>query len=667
MKIGIRKPSVKKSISSRTTGRVTRSVKKITSPGYGKKGMGMIKKPSKSLYNKVYRKTTTSITSVGTSYKGSKSTTGSSYKINSSSYKSKGSSYKVKSSSYKSKSYRPINYNGYSIGVNDYEDLYEENKLENKTKYYEIEYTAVKREGYNPTELKEDRFSEKKIRSNEEEVYVNDLDYLITIDELPILTKANHTEYSMYDVEFTTENIEGYVMYDNLEGFSHCIHYNNRYDSKHNISSLYSNMNFNTEVKAKLQMNKVKDRIFINAIYENKGKVEVGEICYIQAPKINEELQLCSNIKIEATGLFLDKLKFKIYIAEDDFNKILVLRDENQTKRLIKEEKYRQLTENQDVSYQFSILGVEAENDGYLEDAILNYEKSIELGYSTAFTYERLYLIYRYMNDMDNAIRVIEKGIEDLSVINEIETLTFIDDKIDAFKTVLNSTDIISLEKECIEEYVEEDNKSIENKPFFSKLLSKFKKDIIPNAYENLENTIDEIKAKYEDVEEGIIEYNKLLTPLKMSRDRFKDREFYNFEPKGYIYYDKLEGFSHCIHFYKSYSDRYNHFNENRYDVKFLNSFELMLTFEKHINIDFILENRDEKIFIVALFEKDKDVVKCEIGYIYSPKINPDLEMCTDIKVQIRKLSYGSINLNIYIKEDEFNKINDNIEKKEEE
>jgi hypothetical protein len=40
MKIGIRKPSLKKSISARTTGKLKRSVKKAVIPGYGQKGYG---------------------------------------------------------------------------------------------------------------------------------------------------------------------------------------------------------------------------------------------------------------------------------------------------------------------------------------------------------------------------------------------------------------------------------------------------------------------------------------------------------------------------------------------------------------------------------------------------------------------------------------------------
>ena len=57
MKFGMRKPSLKKSISARTKGRCKRAVKKALIPGYGKKGTGWIKNPKKAAYNRIYNKT----------------------------------------------------------------------------------------------------------------------------------------------------------------------------------------------------------------------------------------------------------------------------------------------------------------------------------------------------------------------------------------------------------------------------------------------------------------------------------------------------------------------------------------------------------------------------------------------------------------------------------
>ncbi|NST57351.1 hypothetical protein HRG71_13770 [Enterococcus faecalis] len=58
MKVGMRKPSIKKSISARTTGKAKSKFKKAVIPGYGQKGTGFIKNPKKAMYNKVYNKTT---------------------------------------------------------------------------------------------------------------------------------------------------------------------------------------------------------------------------------------------------------------------------------------------------------------------------------------------------------------------------------------------------------------------------------------------------------------------------------------------------------------------------------------------------------------------------------------------------------------------------------
>ena len=57
MKIGFRKPSVKKSLRGRTTSRAKRKIKSAVNPFYGKKGTGWIRNPKKAAYNKVYKKT----------------------------------------------------------------------------------------------------------------------------------------------------------------------------------------------------------------------------------------------------------------------------------------------------------------------------------------------------------------------------------------------------------------------------------------------------------------------------------------------------------------------------------------------------------------------------------------------------------------------------------
>lgn len=58
MKVGMRKPSLKKSFKARTTGKVKRQIKRSINPMYGKKGMGWVNNPKKAAYNKIYNKTT---------------------------------------------------------------------------------------------------------------------------------------------------------------------------------------------------------------------------------------------------------------------------------------------------------------------------------------------------------------------------------------------------------------------------------------------------------------------------------------------------------------------------------------------------------------------------------------------------------------------------------
>lgn len=64
MKMGMRKPSIKRSIKARTTGKVKRAVKRTVNPMYGKKGMGIVNDPKKAVYNKVYNKTTFGVSDI---------------------------------------------------------------------------------------------------------------------------------------------------------------------------------------------------------------------------------------------------------------------------------------------------------------------------------------------------------------------------------------------------------------------------------------------------------------------------------------------------------------------------------------------------------------------------------------------------------------------------
>ena len=61
MRIGMRKPSVKRMIKTRTTGRAKRAVKRAVIPGYDKRGMGFVKNPKRAAKGAIYRRTTFSV------------------------------------------------------------------------------------------------------------------------------------------------------------------------------------------------------------------------------------------------------------------------------------------------------------------------------------------------------------------------------------------------------------------------------------------------------------------------------------------------------------------------------------------------------------------------------------------------------------------------------
>lgn len=61
MKIGPRKPSLKRSVKAKTTGKIKRQAKRSIDPTYGKKGVGWVKNPKKATYNKIYNKTSYSV------------------------------------------------------------------------------------------------------------------------------------------------------------------------------------------------------------------------------------------------------------------------------------------------------------------------------------------------------------------------------------------------------------------------------------------------------------------------------------------------------------------------------------------------------------------------------------------------------------------------------
>lgn len=58
MKVGMRTPSLDKTVRAKTTGRVKRTAKRAVNPVYGIKGVGYLKDPERAVKNKIYHKLT---------------------------------------------------------------------------------------------------------------------------------------------------------------------------------------------------------------------------------------------------------------------------------------------------------------------------------------------------------------------------------------------------------------------------------------------------------------------------------------------------------------------------------------------------------------------------------------------------------------------------------
>ncbi len=61
MKFGMRTPSLSRSLRARTTGALTRAIRRAVIPGYGRKGMGFLRDPSRSVKNMIYHRVTFSL------------------------------------------------------------------------------------------------------------------------------------------------------------------------------------------------------------------------------------------------------------------------------------------------------------------------------------------------------------------------------------------------------------------------------------------------------------------------------------------------------------------------------------------------------------------------------------------------------------------------------
>lgn len=664
MKVGIRKPSYKKSFSAKTKGRATRSIKKLTSPGYGKKGIGAIKNPKKALYNYTYNRTTTSL------YKktSSKSFTKSKPSGKSSSYSYKPiklKAYKPKTRSVKSSSYSGSSYE-YDVNIkntSDYTSIYrysgnirqvndvycnddQQNEfdqqgglyIEDVTSCFEMEYTNIVDETYCPLKLKHSEFELENMQSKE--ISLDNSKYLNIIKEskanlykkeikiknindLPFIIKKNKS-YSVCGPKFETIKPEGYTEFEGVSYLNDGFFYYDRYNYDANISPLYSNLTYDKEHRVLFELKEENNIFHIYAYYEKDNKLNKGHIGFITNEEINSQLSLCFQKIIQLEDMFLDKPRFKIYVKEDEYKVILQYKKELEEKSEAREGLLESRLANEEIAYQFVTLGVDCENNKNISDAILNYEKAIEIGYSVPFVYERLFLIYKERNEYEKAIKVISKGIEDLRLLCEFCDEKSLDYKIGCFEKSLKEARQNNIGKQNT---LKGKNK---NSFSFDSLLNNFKSAFNKNMTTK--------------------ENNNLPKPLKYLYSDFMEKEFYTFQPKGYKTYNKISEYGQDIFIYGSFD--YLHFCKNK---KAVNNYKLELFNKKikngkNISMDFEFEDRDNCIYINSYFYENNNIVKCEIGFINNDEISNELRGFEDIKVYIKKIHSDRIKFSIYVK-----------------
>lgn len=689
MKVGVRKPSIKKSISARTTGKLTRSVKKVTSPGYGRKGAGLIKNPSKSLYNYTYKRMTTSAipSSFGLSKK--------SYKPKSSSYKSSThkSNYSYKSSSYKSSNtkrtykYTKPNYSTnlkYNSAGSSFTSISDSNEsiwdeirsdtnnmvFNNVTKSYNLNYNKVQDKDFKPFSLSiDDYLIDKKVESIYDDSDNNDDTNSLYIGRNEAKLELVKIKHDIFDTKFINPVYDSYTRYERLDGFSHCIHMYDKYYGGHGLLDLFCLISTNDEINIQSYLYISKSKIYINCCYADGDTIQKRELGYIDTPVIYNELKLCSDIKVNLRNILSNSFNVDIYIKDSDFEKILDLRNKEEIKKNKLENIYNIITEKSDVAYQFEVLGVECENNQYVDDAILNYKKSIELGYATYYSLERLFLLYGYKNDIKSQIKVAKKAIKNLEAVSNNELLAGLDSKINNFKTALEylKEKEYDLSKKDLNSIIEENNKDkdstdekldVKKKNYFSTLFNifKFTKKEIP---EISLNTIDKDSLSNKDSlkisDDGEIENNKLIPPLKLIYDKVYENKIYTFEPVGYKYFKTVDGLYSGINIFREF-DSLNPKDVNP-NYRLISKIKLALEYNKLIHLDFRVENKDDFLLVHATFIRDNKTYEGIVGYISNTGLVKELSTCEDIKIMLNRRSFPLIDADIFIKKKDLKRI----------
>ena len=467
MKIGIRKPRLKKSIKARTTGVLKRKVKKSVNPLYGKKGVGMINDPKKAIYNKVYNKTTVDVRNIVSSK--SNRNTGSKNKVKSSNLSI--NSNRNDSNDYTNRNYILLKNESGNIkkckeGISWFSFLFlylvPLCRLDMKNTFIQFfVFTVLSLNGsliglflflvaylyfgitYNKTYIKDlidkgyyvidseqyiDTLSNKKEDFNAPKSTLNDLP--IYLDDN--IDKCSLEEFSCYNDCYEEDDDNNYN-YSLSISLSDCIKsndfeldeespegYYNIIKNGRVVGVNYEDRNIFVEKFIFAEDRKVilqrepDNKYDINAIKvigscNYHGEFINGDMGYL-SKKVAKQLKGMNSICATINYLnFPNEVVLNIHLNDEEF-KIFNSYKLN----------YEEMNKFDNLSFYENQKGMEYEKDKNIDKAIEHYEKSIGYNFQGSHPYNRLAILYRKNKDYDNEIRVLRKAIEVYEIIERV-------------------------------------------------------------------------------------------------------------------------------------------------------------------------------------------------------------------------------------------------------
>lgn len=505
MKVGIRKPSIKKSISARTTGRAKRAVKKAVVPGYGKKGTGWIKDPKKAAYNKIYNKTTISVKNLANS-SNKRSSSSNSNKYNANRNNIHNTQYTISQQLTRAKLINSkgtiknckVGFSWTSLFFMYFVPL---SRLDFKNFLIQIltlsitatispylmtilwlVYAATYNKSYIKRLIKKGYYPYDKDSSDllsKRDIYFDENDDMQkeTISDLACdsnLANNSFTNYIDYDKNNNLNNEELYIDYfedeDNdisLDDFG--INITMSINGKEIINNdikvndtapkgYHKFLDYEKVVGVTFENRDILVEKFING--SNRKITLIKDPLNEYDPFAIKVMGSCNyNGKFEDGQLgFLDKniaRKLNPYEnikatvnAVSHPNKIridiwVLESDYENIKELNK--RLKQISKNEKSIYEYIDKGSNFEYDKNIDKAIEFFEKAIALDCDGNYPYDRLAILYRKKKDYENEIRVLTKAIEVFEFLGKVSPRTDIYPKLDKFKERLSKAEHLKL------------------------------------------------------------------------------------------------------------------------------------------------------------------------------------------------------------------------------